>query len=251
MYPPLSNVILSCNIPKFYSLYLFMRKTYFTIGIMAILLLSSFKKSKACEYAGSNINFVKIQTEKALGESDLNKARFFTYKALNAIEKSKSQFSDCGCEDANLIIEEGLENLKKATRTTTLAATRILLNRALENTLGSLDALENHEMHNNLFSASVLEMNTIEASHSKLAMKIASPDALYKKIDESLENYERSLSKIVESVNCKEARAYAERVYAHCEGELLKSNLSEGKKYYNLRTKEITVAAMDKLMDCR
>lgn len=227
-----------------------MKKVYFTIGILTIVLFSSFKKNKACEYAGSNIGFVKTQTEKALEENDLNKAKFFTYKALNAIEKSKIQFTNCGCEDATLIIEEGLQNLKMATKATTLGASKILLNRALENTLGSLEALENHEMHQSSFSANVLAMNTVESSNSKLALKIPETDVLYHRIDESLKKYEVSLDKIVNNVNCKEARAYATRVFDHCEAELLKPNLTEGKKYYNLRTKEITAAALNKLGDC-
>lgn len=227
-----------------------MRKVYFALVIIVFLLFSSFKRSKACEYAGSNLGFVKSQTEKALEENDLNKARFFTYKALNAIEKSKIQFTDCGCKDATLIIEEGLENLKMATRATTLGAARILLGRALENALGSLEALENHDMHSSPFSANILAMNTIETTNLKMAMKIPETNVLYKKIDESLENYKESLDKIVTSVDCKDARAYATRVFEHCEAELLKPNLSEAKKYYNLRTKEITADALTKLEDC-
>ncbi len=227
-----------------------MKKVYFTIGILTIVLFSSFKKNKACEYAGSNIGFVKTQTERALEESDLNKAKFFAYKALNAIEKSKNQFTDCGCKDATLIIEEGLQNLKMATKAMSIGASRILLNRALENTLGSLEALENHEMHESSFSANVLAMNTLESTNSELAQKIPEPIVLYERIDESLKKYEASLDQIVRSVDCKEARAYATRVFDHCEAELLKPNLTQGKKYYNLRTKVITAAALNKLGDC-
>ncbi len=213
-------------------------------------LVSSFKTSTACEYAGSNINFVKTQTEKALAEDNINQARYYTYKAVNAIEKSKNQLADCGCQDATLNIIDGLENLKKATRTSTINATRLLLNRALENILGGLEAMENHGMHGTKYSDNVLVMNTVANANANLTMKLPEDAVLHKKIDQSLENYRKSLNTILLNVNCKEAKAFANRVFTNCEAELLKPNLTEGKKYYNLRTKEITAEALEKLGAC-
>lgn len=227
-----------------------MKKIYFTLLLIAFCLFSSFKPSVACEYAGSNIGFVRSQTERAITINDINKARFFAYKALNAIEKSKKQLNKCGCDYAAKNIEEGLDNLKKAIKATTLSGTRILLNRALENTLGSLEALEKHELHNSKFASDVLVMNTVQANNPKIAMKRFDMKSLHQKIDESLLNYQESLNTIVNTVNCKEARAYAKKVFNHCEAQLLKPNLSEGKKYYNLRTKEITAEAILRLGDC-
>ena len=74
-------------------------KYYYPIHIVVLVFLfSSFKVDKACEYAGSNINYVKTQTEKAIAVDDINQARYFAYKALNAIEKSKNQLKECGCD---------------------------------------------------------------------------------------------------------------------------------------------------------
>jgi hypothetical protein len=227
-----------------------MKKIYSILYVIVLGLFSSFKPSTACEYAGSNINFVKSQTQRALAEEDINQARYYTYKAVNAIEKSKSQLAECGCQDATLNIVDGLEDLKKATRTSTINATRLLLNRALQNILGGLEAMENHGMHGTKYSDNVLVMNTVATTNAKLAMKIPDNAILHKKIDESLENYKASLNTILLNVNCKDAKAFAKRVFTNCEAELLKPNLTEGKKYYNLRTKEITAAALEKLGDC-
>ncbi len=227
-----------------------MKKFYSIICIIILGLVSSFKTSTACEYAGSNINFVKTQTEKALAEDNINQARYYTYKAVNAIEKSKTQLANCGCQDATLNIIDGLENLKKATRTSTINATRLLLNRALENILGGLEAMENHGMHGTKYSDNVLVMNTVANANANLTMKLPEDAVLHKKIDQSLEKFRKSLNTILLKVNCKEAKAFANRVFTNCEAELLKPNLTEGKKYYNLRTKEITAEALEKLGDC-
>ena len=207
-----------------------MKKIYFTLFLIAFCLFTSFKSFKpsaACEYAGSNIGFVRSQTEKAITTNDINKARFFAYKALNAIEKSKKQLNECGCDYAAKNIEEGFDNLKKAIKATTLNGTRILLNRALENTLGSLEALEEHELHNSKFASDVLVMNTVEANNAKITPKRFDIKSLHQKIDESLLKYQESLSTIVNTVNCKEVRAYAEKIFNRCEAELLKPDLSE------------------------
>ena len=227
-------------------------KYYYSIFIVVLVLLfSSFKVDEACEYAGSNINYVKTQTEKAIAVDDINQARYFAYKALNAIDKSKNQLKECGCEYAAESIAEGLSNLKLAIKATSLNSTRILLNRALENTLGGLESLEEHELHDSKYGSNLLAMNTIVAKKEKASMKKPGKKELERKIDLSLEKYKESLNKIVNSVDCKEARAFAENIYSHCEQQLLLPNLTEGKKYYNLKTKDITAAALQKLNDCK
>ncbi len=228
-----------------------MKNNYPLLLVVSVILFSSFKVDKACEYAGSNINYVKTQTEKAIAVDDINQARYFAYKALNAIEKSKDQLKECGCEYAAESIAEGLSNLILATKATSLNGTRILLSRALENTLGGIESLEEHELHNSKYGSTLLVMNTTMAKNKMTSMKTPGKKQLERKIDVSLEKYRISLDKIVNSVNCTEARAFAEKIYSHCEQQLLNSNLSEGKKYYNLKTKEITANALIILNDCK
>ncbi len=227
-----------------------MKKFYTLAGLLAICLFSSFRPNRACEYAGSNLGFAKVQAEKGISENDLNKVRFFTYKALNAIEKTKDDLDKCGCEDADIFISEGKENIKKAVRTSSLNKAKEHLRNALKNIFGSIEALENHEFHKNKYPDDVLAMNTVGSKDLGTPKSISSEELLHQKIDVSLMDYEISLNEIVTSVDCKEARAYATRVIGICEAELLKPNLSDGKKYYNLRTKEITVTALQKLNGC-
>ncbi len=209
-----------------------------------------FGSSTACDYAGSNLGFVKSQTEMAIAAEDLNKSRYHAYKALNAIEKSRLQLEECGCEYAYKSILESLDNLKKATRVSSLMGTRILLNRSLDNTLGSLDALEQHELHESPYASDVLAMNTKSSEENKLRSIQPQGPALEKKIDAFLEDYRQSLDHMIKSVDCKEAYAYARKVYEHCEQQLLSGKLTEAKKYYNLKTQEITAEALEELGTC-
>ena len=221
--------------------------------IFLCLLFSSFgyASSKACDYAGSNLGFVKSQTELAIAAKDLNQSRYHAYKALNAIEKSRTQLDECGCEYANKSIQDGLDNLKKATRVSSLEGTRIFLGRALDNTMGSLDALEQHEeLHQSVYASDVLAMNTKSSEEEKLRSIQPTGKALEDKIDQFLEDYRSSLNKVVNSLPCKEAHAYASKVFEHCEQQLLSAKLTEAKKYYNLRTKEITAEALKELEHC-
>ena len=112
-------------------------------------------------------------------------------------------------------------------------------------TLSSLEALEKHELHNSNYASDVLTINTLEVNNSKNSK--ASPKGIYlqRKIDSTLIDYENSLTNIVENVDCKDALKYATKIYEHCEKQLLKTNISESKKYYNLRTKQITAQAIN------
>lgn len=228
-----------------------MKTHHLLLCISIFFIFSSFDDNKACEYAGSNIGYVRSQTQKALEAENINSSRFYAYKALNAIVKSKKQFEDCGCDAALKSIYKGLDNLKLATRVASLDGTKILLNRALENTLISLDELDEHElMHNSEYSNDLLAINTTEAVKAKLSMKQPRGKLLEEKIDRSLINFQNSLEEVVRSVECKEAYAFANRIFIHCEQQLLKPDLTEAKKYYNLRTKEITAEALKKLQHC-
>ncbi|WP_298501534.1 hypothetical protein [uncultured Maribacter sp.] len=228
-----------------------MKYSYFIIIAFALSLFSSFRPVKPCEYAGSNIGFVKTQTQKAINEEDINISRYYTYKAIRAIENNKEQLNTCGCDYAATSMEDSFKDLVLATKANTLRSTRIFLNRSLEKTIGSLEALEKHELHDSNYASDVLELNTVNVTNSKKSK--AGPKGIYlhRKIDSSLIKYEASLTNIVKNVDCKDALNYATQIYEHCEEQLLKPNLSEGKKYYNLRTKEITSQAIEQLKNCK
>lgn len=227
-----------------------MKLTY-PIIFYAILFgfLSSFKPRQACQYAESNMGYVKSETEKALEENDIQLSRFHTYKAINAIDKTTAQLDECGCEQALEIISEGSLQLKMATKAASLAATQVILEKARKSIVESLMLIKEHEAHQSFFGNDVLNINTTEIQ----GLKARKPDTeafVHRKIDSSLAHYKISLNKVIATVNCKQAKAFAERIYNQCEQELLKANLSENKKYYNLKTKEITSAAIEKLGRC-
>ncbi|MGB5699362.1 MAG: hypothetical protein WBM49_05885, partial [Muriicola sp.] len=116
--------------------------TYLWLSLLSLPAVSVVPN--ACDYAGSNISYIRTQTQKALEAEKLNMVHYYAYKALNAIDKSKQQFKDCGCEYAQQSIEEGENNLRKAIKVTSLLSSRMLLEKALEDTQGSLEALQDH-----------------------------------------------------------------------------------------------------------
>ncbi len=228
-----------------------MRSFQLVLILVLSVVLTSFTTNKACEYMGSNIGYIQKQTQKALDAADLNTSRYFAYKALNAIEKSKEQFMSCGCELAEQSIFESLEHLKRATRVSSLTGTRLILDKALKGVESSLQALEEHEeMHQSQYGSDQLSMNTRESYMEELKGRIPVGKALEKKIDQALVSYQNSLEQVVNTVPCKEAYQLALKNYERCEEQLLRPELTEAKKYYNLRTKEITALALEKLRDC-
>ena len=228
-----------------------MKNYCFLLLVASVFLFSSFRVEKACEYASSNINYVKEQTEKALATIDINKARYFAYKALDAIEKSKKQLEACGCDQAEESILNGVVHLKSAIKATSLNGTHVLLDKALQYTLDGLEFLRNHKHHPNNYNDAVLAMNTLSTESDLLLTKMEKEDTLRKRIDTALENYKNSLDEIVNVVNCKEAMAFVSKIYTECQQQLLRPELSEGKKYYYLRTMEISGTVLTKLEACQ
>jgi hypothetical protein len=196
------------------------------------------------------MGFAKSQINAALLTDDINQARFYAYKAVNALEKSKTQLKVCGCTYAKSSMIENLDALLLATKSTTLEGTKTYLDKSIELINNTMFVLDSHESHNSTYANDVLSMNTNTASKTVINTKERKNLSLNEKIDLSLAKYKVSLEKVVATVNCKEAKAFAQRIFDECENQLLKSNISEGSKYYNLRTKEITQNALNKIGEC-
>ncbi|APQ18217.1 hypothetical protein [Maribacter hydrothermalis] len=227
-----------------------MKKSIYLLGATAFLILSSFKTNVECEYANSNMGYAKVQTNAALLTDDINQARFYTYKAINAIEKTKTQLDVCGCIIAKKSIYENIAILLQATKSTTLEGTKNYLNQSIVLTENTILTLDSHDSHNSSYSNDLLTVNTKPSTTEIIATKETKNKKLFDTIDASLEKYEISLNKVVEGVNCEEATAFAKSIYSECEKQLLNPNLSEGSKYYNLRTKNITKKALNKIGNC-
>ena len=228
-----------------------MRTFHLILFFALALTLSSYSVNKACEYMGSNIGYIEKQVRKALDAADLNTSRYHAYKALNAIEKSKVQFTACGCEVAEQSIAESLEHLKRATRVSSLTGTRLILEKAIAGVESSLQSLEEHaEVHQSQYGSDQLSLNTRDSYMEQQKGKIPVGKALEKKIDQALISYQNSLEKVVNTIPCKEAYQLALTNYERCEEQLLRPELTEAKKYYNLRTKEITELALERLKEC-
>jgi len=230
-----------------------MKLSTILLSVLLFSLFSSFTASEACEYAGSNIGYINSQTQKALDAKDLNQAKYYTYKALKAIYKSQKQLNDCGCDEAGADIEESQYNLRMATKATSFKDAKVLLDKARKKAMTSLGALEKHHLHEGVMANEELPEESLaeEANTSITSPMITDVKKMYKVIDSSLLKYEKSLNKVVNSVNCKEALEYANGVYEHCEKQLLRPDLSDVIKYYNLQTKKITAAALAQLKDCQ
>lgn len=224
-----------------------MNKTYiyFTL-VLFFISLNSFGNLRECEYAEANIDFAKTQTQKALENSDLNILKYHAFKALSAIQKTEKKLANCGCEYAKKDFKVGFENLKMATKQEDLVKAKDLLLKSLESLMKGLNLLSEHAYHEKQKGEDFVD----SSGKTEDSNKRNSVSPIYKQIDESLEKYRVSLDKVVETVNCKEASSFVENIIEQCENQLLIENLTEGKKYYYLRTKEITANALDKLRNC-
>tara|TARA_R110000737_G_scaffold352495_1_gene398752 strand:+ start:1961 stop:2560 length:600 start_codon:yes stop_codon:yes gene_type:complete len=196
------------------------------------------------------MGYAKSQITAALSTQDINQARFYAYKAINALEKSKDQLKVCGCTYAKTSVYENIEVLTLATKSTTLEGTISYLNESIELTDNTILVLESHDIHDSIYSNNELSVNTNSSTEVKTGKKVKFDKNIFENIDISLEKYRVSLDKVVRTVNCKDATAFATRIFNESEAQLLKPNISEGSKYYNLRTKEITQEALNKIGDC-
>ncbi len=224
----------------------------FALGLLVLWLMSSFSAPNACAYANSNLEYIKNKIQAAVTANDLKMAKYHAYKALNGIEKTKTNFVDCGCEGTIESLEKALSLLKTATKSKFLEDSKQALHKALENTIIGLKVLKAFEHESSsLYGNDFLTMNTKEILDGPKWLSPPHSGTIKEQVHECLLEFEMSLGKVVSDVDCAEAKRFVTNIHEESRLMLLNSKLSEYKKQYHHRVKVLSQAALQKLGDCK
>jgi hypothetical protein len=223
-----------------------------TIGLLGLLSMASFATYNACEFANTNTIYIKDQTQLAFNADDFKMVKYHSYKALTGIEKSKTNFKDCGCDAALNSINRTKENLKSATKSNAIFDAKSFVEIALKNTAISIDALENYKQNNStIHSEDFLIMNTKKSNLITDDIIKIEGNTLSEKIENGVSKFKTSLDKMIAVNDCAIALHYVQTTH---ELSVLKSNdenVSPGKRHYHKRIREITKLALEDLKGCK
>ncbi|NKI32982.1 hypothetical protein [Croceivirga thetidis] len=234
-------------------------KTYKTIiliiciilAIIGFLMMAAFKSYNACEYAGSSINFIKIQTETALNSKSHTMMKFFSGKALKSMKATKSNFNECGCLTADRHLTFVEQNLLFAMRAPQLLKSKQHLLIVLSGVNESIELLEDFENDVSYYGESILTLNTktnIELQGGVAFLPKAKEKEL--QVEASLEEFQKSISKVVNEVECEEAFRFISNIHNEAKNKITFENLSDSKKFYHTRVMEIAQKALVELEGC-
>ena len=207
--------------------------------------------ANACQYASSNLEYIKSKIQEAVLAKDLNMSKYHAYKALNGIEKTRENFLDCGCEGAIESLENTLLHLKSATTSSVFKKSKINLHKALETTIIGINVLKEFEQQTSSeYGSNVLVLNTTDVVDFKDGMLLTHGSTVKKQVHQCLLGFESSLDKVVSDVDCKDARRFIANIYEESRLILLNTELSQHKKEYHQRVKTLTEEALQNLKDC-
>lgn len=205
----------------------------------------------SCEYANTNIDFVKTQTQTALAANDLQLVKLFTNNALEVIDQTKTDFIDCGCTEANTYINSIEKNLKQVAGTTELETSRIFLRAALQNARFSIQLLRKHEEQNSsYYGDDVLVMNTKAVLKQQGGVVVPIGKARLEMIDKSIAEFRQSIADVVAHVECKDAFVFVTKLHKNAKKDLEDVSLSENEIFYHQKVRDITYEALLKLNGC-
>nr|WP_297914155.1 hypothetical protein [uncultured Allomuricauda sp.] len=223
----------------------------FLLGLLSLFLMASFKAPNACEFANSNMEYIKDQTETAISVEDFQISKYYAYKAISGIEKTRSNFNACGCEEAIISLDKVMLHLKKATKTESQANSKEALQKALQNTLKGIQELKDFGMAiNDGYGDNMLVLNTKEVLDAQGGILLPEGKLLEQKIHNGLKNFEISIDNVIKYLDCKEARRFIKKTYDAAHLKLLNPDLTRPKKIYHQRVKTITQNALDRVKDC-
>jgi len=221
-------------------------------GSLGLLPIVSFTTYNACEFANTNTIYIKNQTQLAFNANDFKMVKYHAYKALTGIEKSKTNFKDCGCDAALKSINRTKENLKSATKSNAIFDAKSFVEIALKNTAISIDALEKYKQKDNLTNGDdLLVLNTQKSNLITDDIMELEGNTLSEKIENGVSKFKTSLDKMISVNDCAIALHYVQTTYELSELKSINENVSPGKRYYHKRIKEITKLALEDLKDCK
>ncbi|MEO9510509.1 MAG: hypothetical protein ABJN84_16880 [Flavobacteriaceae bacterium] len=223
----------------------------FMIGVLSLLLLSSFIARNACEYANSNIEYIKGQMQEAVTANDFEMSKYHAFKALNGIEKTRFNFQDCGCQGTIESLENALVYLKRGTRTASFETSKKFFHKALESTTIGISVLKEYEQeYISPYGNNILVLNTQDALEQENEVLMLHGEHLRSHVHSCLLGFETSLDKVVNEVPCEEAYGFITKIHEEARLKLMNTKLSEAKKQYHQRVKTISRDALLKLGDC-
>ena len=223
----------------------------FVLGMILLWLMSSFTVRNACEYASSNLEYIKSKIQSAIVTNDLKMSKYHAYKALNGIEKTRTNFEDCGCEGTIESLESATTELKQATKAETLEDAKRSLHLALESTLIGMKVLRIFEQEvASTYGNDILVLNTKDALNDQDGIFLTPTHTIKEQVHSCLLGFESSLDKVVNEVNCDEAQRFINNIYEEARVVLLNTELSEHKKQYHQRVKTLAQEALDRLGEC-
>jgi hypothetical protein len=223
----------------------------FVIGIIFLWFMSSFTARNACEYANSNLQYIKSKIQEAIVAKELEMAKYYAYKALNGIEKTRANFEDCGCEGAIESLEGTSYELKQATKAESLETSKKSLHLALENTLIGIKVLRIFEQEvSSNYGNDILVLNTQDALNNQDNIFLTPSHSVREQVHSCLLGFESSLDKVVKEVECDEAQRFVKNIYEEARLVLLNTELSEHKKQYHQRVLVLAQDALERLGDC-
>ena len=221
------------------------------LGLLGLLLLLSFSSFNACQLANSNIVSIKIQTQKAIEVNSLEMTKYHTFKALNGLEKTKTNLNNCGCEPALNSMVKMEENLKKATKAKSKKMSTEFLKLALASTQFTLEVLNefNNESESS-YGDDLLVMNTKNSLKEQGGVLLTPAKQMEVTMNKSLTEFEVSLENVVKHVECADAFNFINKILSKSERHLQEKTLTVGQREYHTRVKSIAHNALVKLNGC-
>jgi len=89
-----------------------MKTTVFFLGLFFVM--SSGYSQDSCLEAHSAASYAVFHTNKSLKADNFDHQRYYASRAIEAFEKTQAFVEKCGCTEARVNIDLGLENLRKA-----------------------------------------------------------------------------------------------------------------------------------------
>ncbi|NND15847.1 MAG: hypothetical protein HKN89_05940 [Eudoraea sp.] len=172
-------------------------KLLYTLSLFIILILSSSPKSN-CAEVYTSASYGLSHSKKAFKAHNFDHQKYYAERALEALEKTRGQVEECGCDGAMNSIEDGIKHLEEAMDPVDWKMGRYHTKRAMEYTYSILDNLDICSTDNEVSS----ETTDTPESDSR-SQNLEESDTVSAEVDQALAEFEQSAEQNLKELNEK------------------------------------------------
>ena len=228
-------------------------KPQLTLLLICLFAQVAIAKSN-CEDAYTSASYGLSHSKKAFKANNFDHQQYYAGRALDALEKTRDQVNNCGCDGALVSIASSIENLEKALDPKDWDMGRYFTKRAIADAYSVLENLDICSLPNDTSSSdpntNITESSDSASTPEQEAAHIKALDELESAALTELKQLDQTVQRLSELLDCEVPQFSIDQIKAKYKDTPYADSLDELQDRFVEDVRTLYQKALDAIEDC-